>query len=70
MDEHDENLFEKIDTNGDRKLDHDEILAYFKTMGQDTVPAELWETEDKDSDGFISWDEFSGPKGQPMGDEF
>ena len=58
MDEHDENLFEKIDTNGDRKLDHDEILAYFKSMGADTVPAELWEKEDSDKDGFISWGTF------------
>jgi len=26
--------------------------------------AGLWEREDKDSDGFLSWDEFSGPKGE------
>ena len=39
-------------------------------MGQDEVPPELWENEDKDGDGFISWEEFSGPKGaNPLGDE-
>jgi hypothetical protein len=31
-------------------------------MGQ-PVPAELWEHEDKNGDGKVSWDEFSGPKG-------
>lgn len=40
-------------------------------MGQDSVPDELWEAEDKNKDGVIDWDEFSGPKGEvnPMGDE-
>jgi len=31
-------------------------------MGQ-PVPAELWEHEDQDKDGKVSWEEFSGPKG-------
>ena len=41
-------------------------------MGQDVVPPELWEREDADKDGFISWSEFNGPKGDDpngMGDE-
>ena len=65
------NLFEEIDTNKDGKLDKDEIGAYFKKQGQDSVPDELWEREDTDKDGLISWEEFSGPKGDvnPMGDE-
>jgi len=64
------NVFVEIDTNADGKIDKSEVEAYFKNMGQDTVPPELWENEDKDGDGFISWEEFSGPKGSnPLGDE-
>ncbi|KAL7527815.1 hypothetical protein ACHAXR_002146 [Thalassiosira sp. AJA248-18] len=65
------NVFAELDTNSDNKIDKDEVAAYFKAMGQDEVPPELWEREDADKDGFISWDEFSGPKGDvnPMGDE-
>ncbi len=51
-----------IDENDDGFLDKDEITAYFQQMGRE-VPDELWEAEDKDKDGKISWEEFSGPKG-------
>ena len=27
------------------------------------MPEELMKSEDKDNDGIITWDEFSGPKG-------
>ena len=65
------NLFAKIDGNKDGKLDGAEIEAYFYSLGQSKVPDALWEKEDKDKDGIITWDEFSGPKGSnPMGDEF
>ena len=65
-----ENIFAKIDTDGDGKLTKDEVSAFFKSMNKDEVPPELWEAEDKNSDGVISWEEFSGPKGSnPMGDE-
>jgi hypothetical protein len=43
-------------------LDKDEIEKYFENNGYD-VPAELWEREDTNKDGVISWEEFSGPKG-------
>ena len=56
------NYFDMIDTNSDGFLDKEEIDAYFKEMGRET-PDALWEQEDKDQDGRISWDEFSGPKG-------
>lgn len=56
------NFFTQIDLNQDGVLDKDEIEKYFKDNGYD-VPAELWEREDTNKDGVISWEEFSGPKG-------
>jgi FKBP-type peptidyl-prolyl cis-trans isomerase len=65
-----QNLFDEIDANKDGKLDKEEVAAYFKSLNQDVVPEALWETEDKNKDGVISWEEFSGPKGtNPLGDE-
>ena len=55
------NFFVQIDTDEDGKISKDEIDGYFSKMGRD-VPDGLWENEDKDGDGFISWEEFSGPK--------
>lgn len=60
------NVFKQIDLNEDNKLDKSEIDEFFKGMGTAT-PEEIWEMEDKDKDGFISWDEFSGPKTDPPG---
>jgi FK506-binding protein 14 len=57
------NLFKQLDTSGDKRLSQDEVLAFFKQQGKNELPAGLWESEDKDGDGFLSWDEFSGPKG-------
>ena len=57
------NLFEELDTNKDAKLTKEEVLEFFKKQGQDELPDGLWAEEDKDKDGFISWDEFGGPKG-------
>lgn len=63
------NLFEELDTNEDGKLEKEEVEVYFKKMGAD-MPEELWESEDTDKDGFISWEEFTGPKGSsPGGDD-
>ena len=65
-----DNLFAQIDTDGDGKLTKEEVQEYFYSIHQDVAPEELWEHEDKNRDGVISW-EFSGPKGaNPMGDEF
>ena len=30
------------------------------------MPAELMTQEDQNKDGFVSWDEFSGPKGDKL----
>jgi len=60
-----ENLFAEIDTDENGHLTSEEILAYFKTQGMEEIPEGLMEHEDKDNDGKISWEEFSGPKGGP-----
>eukprot|EP00930_Biecheleria_cincta_P044531 TRINITY_DN3063_c0_g1_i1.p1 TRINITY_DN3063_c0_g1~~TRINITY_DN3063_c0_g1_i1.p1 ORF type:complete len:180 (-),score=46.59 TRINITY_DN3063_c0_g1_i1:179-718(-) len=57
------NLFAELDKDSDGKLTKDEVLAYFKKEGQDEIPEGLWNDEDKDGDGVITWEEFSGPKG-------
>jgi Ca2+-binding EF-hand superfamily protein len=55
-------LFAQIDLNGDGFLDKPEITEFFDKMGQ-SVPEDLWGHEDKNGDGRISWNEFTGPKG-------
>ncbi|KAL3771913.1 hypothetical protein ACHAW5_008026 [Stephanodiscus triporus] len=57
------NDFLKIDTNKDWEISADEAREYFERMGQEVNLDKLWEDEDKDADGYISWDEFKGPKG-------
>ena len=60
-----ENLFKKLDVSPrDGRLAQEEVLAFFVSQGSEELPPGLWEAEDKDQDGFISWEEFSGPKGQ------
>tara|TARA_B110000008_G_scaffold7792_1_gene7600 strand:+ start:327 stop:575 length:249 start_codon:yes stop_codon:yes gene_type:complete len=44
------------------KVCKDEVENFFKDRGHE-VPLELWTTEDKNDDGIISFDEFTGPKG-------
>lgn len=57
------NLFADLDVNKDGKLTKEEVLEFFKKQGKDELPDGLWENEDKDQDGFITWEEFGGPKG-------
>lgn len=60
------NLFAELDADGDKKLTKEEIRAYFVKQAGDPeaqIPEGLWDGEDKDKDGSISWTEFSGPKG-------
>jgi len=70
------NVFAELDTNEDGKIDKDEVKTYLVGMGQEDMDVDpIFEEEDTDGDGFISWDEFSGPKGDastedaPTGDE-
>mmetsp|Transcript_14007 Transcript_14007/g.41013 ORF Transcript_14007/g.41013 Transcript_14007/m.41013 type:complete len:443 (-) Transcript_14007:125-1453(-) len=58
------NLFVEFDADGDGKLNGEEVDSLFQSLGMmGGAPFELWENEDVDKDGFISWDEFGGPKG-------
>ena len=58
------NLFADLDVSPtDGVLSKEEVLAFFTKQGKDELPDGLWENEDKDGDGFISWEEFGGPKG-------
>ena len=57
------NLFKEIDTDGDKKITKEEVEAFFQEKHGASTPDGLWENEDKDKDGFISWEEFGGPKG-------
>jgi len=57
------NEFAKIDADHDGKLSKDEAKEYFDSKNQPIDIHALWEDEDKDKDGFISWDEFTGAKG-------
>ena len=52
-----------INANKDEHLSKEEFDAYFKQMGEDGAPPEVWDQEDANKDGKISWEEFSGPKG-------
>ena len=63
------NIFKEIDTNGDGKLTKEEVEACFQEKKHTSTPDRLWESEDKDGDGFISWEEFGGAKGDSPGGE-
>lgn len=57
------NDFIKIDINQDWLISLDEATMYFDTLGQAIDLEGLWKDEDADQDGYISWMEFTGPKG-------
>jgi len=59
------NLFKDLDTDNDNRLTKEEVLAHFarQDSAMKELPTGLWDSEDKDKDGFISWEEFTGPKG-------
>lgn len=70
-----QNIFKEIDSDGDKKLSKKEIGDFLKDQAgkageaagmtedqQTSIIKEIFEHEDKDKDGFISHEEFSGPK--------
>jgi len=68
------NVFKEIDEDADAQLSREEVLGYLKKQipegaeEQDNqqdpikITEEIFQHEDKDRDGFISHEEFSGPK--------
>ncbi|UXI14623.1 hypothetical protein NH340_JMT00566 [Sarcoptes scabiei] len=66
------NIFKEIDSDKDNQLSRDELSEYLKKQvpegtsadmpDQDKLVEDIFLHEDKDKDGFISHDEFSGPK--------
>jgi Ca2+-binding EF-hand superfamily protein len=57
------NDFVKIDSNKDWEISIDEAREYFEKLGQMVNLDTLWNDEDTNGDGYISWEEFKGPKG-------
>jgi hypothetical protein len=56
----DRNIFMEFDQNGDERVSQ---LEFFERMPDDESSRLLFQTDDADGDGAISWDEFTGPKG-------
>jgi FK506-binding protein 14 len=57
------NLFEDMDTDGSFTLTIEEISVWWSANNGGDLPGDLYEKEDKNGDGVVDWDEFSGPKG-------
>mmetsp|Transcript_22133 Transcript_22133/g.48088 ORF Transcript_22133/g.48088 Transcript_22133/m.48088 type:complete len:304 (+) Transcript_22133:26-937(+) len=57
------NDFVKIDTDRDWRISKKEAKKYFEGLGQVVDLDSLWDDEDENVDGYISWEEFKGPKG-------
>jgi len=69
------NVFKDIDTNDDNQLSREEVSSYLKKQmpeaaksgvtdlpDQDKLVEEIFQHEDQDKNGYISHEEFSGPK--------
>ena len=63
------NLFQEIDTDSSKDLTKEELMKWFKKERDMEVPDGLWDNEDKDKNGVITWEEFTGPKGSSADDE-
>jgi len=57
-----EDVFSILDQDQDGRISREEFA-----QGFEEEPEGLWDQEDKNGDGFISFDEFGGPKGQRGG---
>jgi hypothetical protein len=61
-------IFKEMDGDGDGKITKEEMVAWFKQDGEE-IPEGLWEEEDVNKDGFVTLEEFTGPKGADDGTE-
>jgi len=60
------NIFKEIEASGDGKITLEELAKWFgekQGMKDEAKIKEILTQEDKNKDGHIDWDEFSGPKG-------
>ena len=66
------NVFGMVDKDGDKKITPDEVREYLARKGKksdedpEKLLADVFEKEDKDKDGIISFEEFSGPKHEEL----
>ena len=69
------NVFKMIDKDKNKELSIGEVKEYLKEQqgfpnddesNHDTILSEIFEHEDKDKDGVISFEEFSGPKHEEL----
>lgn len=65
-----QNIFKEIDTDNDNQLSREELSEYLKNQvpagegnpDQDKLVEDIFQHEDQDKNGYISHEEFSGPK--------
>jgi Ca2+-binding EF-hand superfamily protein len=58
------NVFKEIDADEDGKITYDELEGWFASRKPpQKIPHQLFEREDRNQDRAISWEEFTGPKG-------
>ena len=69
------NVFSMIDKDKNNELSIEEVKVYLKEQqgfpnddesNHETILSEIFEHEDKDKDGVISFQEFSGPKHEEL----
>jgi hypothetical protein len=61
------NVFNEMDTDNSGMISYEEMTHWFANKHPQklqSIPPGVWERDDKNQDGIISWDEFSGPKGK------
>lgn len=60
------NIFIEMDGDDDGRISYEEMAYWFANSHPqhlEKIPTGVWEKDDKNRDGFVSWEEFSGPKG-------
>ena len=66
------NVFKMIDKDSNNELSIGEVKEYLKEQqnydesNHETILTEIFEHEDKDKDGVVSFEEFSGPKHEEL----